>query len=95
MSTIKRERGRPSAPMQYSLVSKMLTIAPGEKIYLHEGNPDKKEWLSERNVHTVMSRSPHLKGMRFTTERTVSIARDPLRVVGMLSVTRLEGERDR
>lgn len=94
MTVTKRKRGRPpgmGSPRAHSLVSKLLTIAPGETVYLHESDPQSgSEWLSERNVHTVMARSPHLSGIRFSTSRVYGIGHNPARLIGMLAVTRKE-----
>lgn len=92
MTGKKRGPKGPTGPRKHSLVSKLLSIAPGETIYLHEGNPSSKVWLSERNVHTIMARSPHLSGIRFSTERIHAIAKDPIRVIGLLAVRRRDND---
>jgi hypothetical protein len=71
------KRGRPTGPnkpQKHSIVAKILALKPGQSMML-----DDPKRTMDRELITLRTRTPHLKGVTFTASRMQWIDGDRLR----------------
>lgn len=73
-----------------SLPAKLLTLRPGETLYLDDQRDDANPTPLDRIVHAILSRSSALKGRRFSTSGWVAVQMSPIHAKRILAITRID-----
>ncbi|MCW5706965.1 hypothetical protein [Shinella sp.] len=85
---MKRRNQKKGYVYETSLPSKLLTLKPGETLYLNDSREINKKTMLERQVHIAMLKSEALKGRRFVTERCIAVQTSPVAATPILAIHR-------
>lgn len=71
-----------------SLTSKLLTLKPGETLYLDDPRDVRKNTLLDGAVQSAVFKSDALKGQKFSTERCIAVRTSPVTATPILAIRR-------